>query len=924
MTLGSILLAALTVVDCGGALSVLRDGRTVVEAIAVDRGPVGSDDVRHSFETTPSGAKVWNAWSEVPDRRFRLEVAERPDGAVELTMAGEVDYLGKLRRRAFSFRVPHGVLDGEGYRSYDRGLRYATERSGVFGAETAAFESRFLAAGGLAFDFNATGPGDYYASEADGWSHMDILHGFCRVERDDAGYRFSACGDVHSVWGGYIGTKIVIREGDFGDYARRHVSNRFHYSEELAAQEVVRFGDPRKGRFYTGESGKGTVTRRFACAADGYYLVTFAAGNPAGADNRFSVSANGETLLDAVTIAPHTARTATKAVHSRDRAIEVTWSGDWLVSFVAVQPLLADGEDFSIARKPWVTDGFEPGTLNRNSDFARPPVFPVADDVYDLPVSGQECVGEPRTYPVRDYRVGKPADWIFNARMARVFNNTSSLEGLDAPELLGRYFENELERPGYNAVMLSGMLSRHTYVGHVEKGLERVRRFTAEAHRRGIRVIDHFDATLLWNLCGGFRVMGERVAELDRCRGTWLPSRQFCIMNPDFRRALFDYARRDVVENGVDGLQIDEVEFWIHGCVCRHCRAAFERDTGWKVPMDETSPHWKDGSAFSRVWKTWRYRQSTNLLGDLRESLRAVRPDLVLSAYVTQYGLHSNWEPLGLGREFFDLPRAVDFFGVEVMTRDVLNAPLDSLVMHRIMSLFSTVHVSPVWNWYYNGDWRNDYAGWALDEMTAQCPLLADVPHPAGTPDYARFTAGMVRAGATTVADVAVVFPNEARLWGQDWRGADDGKVVGELHGLLVALEKRRIAYDVVTEAFLRTPKAAKYRFVVRTASDLEAAYASDVWRVKAPDTVVASLWREASGAWAVHLLNLAGGAAHPFAPVDEDIVLTLPSGTNAVATSPDFPGRRELPVVTDAEGRSMIVIRRGLLSAYLFIRIVP
>lgn len=919
--IGSLILAVLTVVESDGILSIRRDGRPIIRNIAVDRGPIGSQDVKRSFAQTADGTKVWNAWSEERDRRFRLEVADRADGAIELTMVGEVDHLGELKRRAFSFDVPLGVLDGASYRSCERPISRAAERSGVFGQETMAFETRFLSANGLIFDFNPTGPADYYAHESDGCTHMDILFGFCRIERLPDAYRFSTCGDVHSVWGGYIGTKIVIREGTFADYDRYHALRRFDYSDEMQASHLVRFGDPDKGRLYTAESGKGTSSRRFSCATEGLHLVTFAAGNYEGAPNRFSVSANGKTMLKDATVAPRTARVVTKLVHTRNREIELAWSGDWRVSFVAIQPLLGDGEDFYVARKPWVTDGYEPGTLNRNSDFAEPTLFRTADDVYDLPEPGQECAAKLRDYPVPNYRKDPTAEWIRNARMVRVFNNSSSLEGLDAPGALERYFDRELDGPGYNAIMLSGMLSRHTYVGHIDEGLKRVGRITAEAHRRGYKVIDHFDLTLLWNMGGGFRAMGERLDEMIRSRGTWLPTYQFCIMNPRFRKALFDYVRRDVVENEVDGLQLDEAQFWVMGCFCKHCRAAFERDTGWKMPMDENSPLWKEGSEFYRVWKTWRFRQSTNLLGELRASLRDVRPDIVFSAYATLYGLGSNWEPLGLGREFFDLPRAVDYFGIEVMTRDVLNAALDSLVCHRLMSLFSTVHGSPVWNWYYNSDWQNDYAGWALDEMTAQCPLLADVAHPEGSPDYPHFKSGMVRKDAMSLADVAVVFPSERRLWAQDWHGAGDGKVVDEFRIRLRDLEKRHVPYDVVTEDYLKG-KAGKYRFVIRSAEEFERAFASDVWQVKAPETVAASIWREASGALAVHLLNMTGGARQPYAPIGQDVVLTVPSGTKAVATSPDFKGARELPTARDAKGRLVVTVPQDVFKAYLFIRI--
>ena len=47
--------AALEVVERGGALSVTRDGRTVVSSVAVDRGEIGSDDVKGSFAEQPDG-----------------------------------------------------------------------------------------------------------------------------------------------------------------------------------------------------------------------------------------------------------------------------------------------------------------------------------------------------------------------------------------------------------------------------------------------------------------------------------------------------------------------------------------------------------------------------------------------------------------------------------------------------------------------------------------------------------------------------------------------------------------------------------------------------------------------------------------------------------------------------------------------------
>ena len=90
------------------------------------------------------------------------------------------------------------------------------------------------------------------------------------------------------------------------------------------------------------------------------------------------------------------------------------------------------------------------------------------------------------------------------------------------------------------------------------------------AHANGMKVVDHHDAPVCWNGELGFRTVCERISEMEIDRETGTPNHRFCIMNPDFRKAYFNYACK-LVELGADGLQIDEVYFFQRGCLCAFC-----------------------------------------------------------------------------------------------------------------------------------------------------------------------------------------------------------------------------------------------------------------------------------------------------------------------------------------------------------------
>lgn len=1041
-----LLLAALTaragsldVVERDGLLSVVCGGRTVVSSLTVDRGDVGDGDVRTSYAELPDGSKVWNRWSEVRDRRFRLEVAKRADGAVEITLAGQMEPSSACRRRILDLHLPDASFRGKDYELMSENIEVYRKLTGRFDGSETNLCARWLFADGLVFDFNPLGPGDEFGATkpGEGWAHVDAVRGYAYLSSESGGWRISIGDEVKSSYGGYVGGKVVIREGSFEDYGRFHLIRTFHYANQLAPVRLLAFGSPlrgpdyaegnvrflagrgygwendlsrgnserkpvvgfREGAFYSALGREGEDVYRFDGLPDGHYLFTFTAGNYAGVSNRFSVAAGDVPLLTDATVPTGKVRTVTSAVHIRGGRLDVRFSGKWIVSVLALQPVLGDGEDFSVSRGFWVSRGYEPGVIFRSDDWT--PFKPgSADETRDLPQPGAEFAAEPHDppAPVELPDPDSPAlAWTKSARIHRFFNNSSTLSELDDPDERERYIDRELDGKGVNAVMISGLLARHVQPARLEGTVTSVGNIVHSLHRRGVKAFDHIDATLLWNNGFGFRLMLERPGELMRTWNDDLPSYQFCVTNPRWREAFYAHLRK-VLATGVDALQIDELYHWRRGCTCRHCCERFHRETGWQVPLNECDPAWADEqSPFRRRWRDWRIRNCTNWFVELRRRNRDMAPNLVLSAYTYTGGFVSSASG-DIGQELLDLSRAVNFFGVEVMSRSVMRSSRAEVPFRRAQNVLNFAYGAPVWDWYYNFNWQSDYVAWAMSEMMCQAPMLSEVEHPVGSPDYAGFgvsSGAMDRLGAKAVGEVAVLFSTHTR----------DLNCVPEwypsLFGIAQALEALHVPYVFVPDVNLTPGRLSAFKVLflsgferltsadekllaefaraggrvvrgVEGAKDFcqtelvrsparigvetfgfapdpsaEQAFrrrvASSVgdagwWRMDAPDRVMTSVWREKSGALAIHFLNLTGvkhtvgqvldsSAPDPaFPPLARDIVFTVPGAAacRAEAVSPDFTGARPLSSQANADGSLTVTLPRDLLSVYTLIRIGP
>ena len=847
---------ALQVGEVEGRLRVLRDGVTLVSAMSVDRGSVDDSDVKSSFATLTDGTRVWNRWSEVKDRRFRLEVAERADGAVEITMSGQSDADSTLRTRMLNLDVPEAVFGGKAFRHIDPKVlpfRYA-EATNDFASMACPFPAKFLAVDGLTFDFNPLGSGDESGQVMRGDKGNQLnrngILGIWQVEKRDGGWRLSGGDLIHCPWGGFTGCKLVIREGCYEDFHRLHAMTSYFYNRQLQPLHLLAFASPQhgaqyadgdvpyaasrgygwvcdedgcardavvgngSGAFYSALYGRRKDTYRFGPLPDGYYVFSFSAGNFTGVDNSFDLLANGESLLADVSVPKGCLRRFSKAIHVRGGFLDIGLSGRWLVSTMGLQPLMAEAEDYSIGRGFWVADGFEPCTLFRNENYRSKARFAAKDETEQLPVPGKECAAMPRRPPTP---VERPAAddprlaWLKTAKMQRLLDNSVSMSEFDEPGSLDRYMDREFAGKDVRVVMLSGMHSRHTYLGHLDRGIEAVRRMCGILHRRGVKVIDHHDSTLLWNDMAGFRVMMERLDETVLSLDTGLPSWQFCASNPRFCETYYAYLRR-LVEAGVDGFQIDELEFWRHGCLCRHCRDAFRRDTGWEIPLNECDAEWTNPrSELRRRWQDWRVKAITNWFVELRRRVKDLRPDLVLSMYMTNDGFYYPYPWRNASSDVQDLGRVVNYFGAEMMSRSAMREGRNLLPLAKMRTAVSPAGSPPVWTWYYNVDYPTDYFAWGLSTMVGQIPLLSAVPTPPGGARYEAFgasRAAMSIDGATFQARVALLFPSHSRNW-------NEGRAFAyrsELFGTAQTLETMHIPYELISDEKLESGDLSKYR----------------------------------------------------------------------------------------------------------------
>ena len=837
-----------------GACSVLCNGRVLISGLkmVLTPGEALPADTRTSCEKRPDGTHLYWLWNENPETRFRCEVAVRPD-LVEITMAGEAPAFATQLDRELQLFLPYEAFRNVPYRALAGNGREFREVKGVFPEQPPKeglpdIPFRFLAANicgsDLIFDFMPLGAGDYCTTYKTG-----VIRGVWMVTRgrNKDSLRFS-CGAMQPWFGGFTGTKLVIREGKFKDYDKLHALRKFHYGDHLAPERLYSFGAKKHGKNYTaldtigfdaarqagwlaperlavvngapegvfyshvaGKDGRIRVTG----LRDGWYAVTVGAGNYTGGKNKFGISVNGTVLANDLTVAPRTAVTVGRAVRIENGTAEVKLDGDFVISTLGFQCVLTKYEDYCIERGFWVADGFEPGSIYRNEDYKKPPLFAVAKHVFDLPEPGKEAEGRPRPLK-RETLLPDPNSpelaWLNKVQMIRILSNSATMAELSAPGAAGKLLDRELAARPFNSAMVSGMHSRHTYFNHLKRGIEAVRQLAQACHARNIKLIDHHDATLLWHSDAGLRVLLERLPELHRALADELPTFQFCPLNPVFNETYYGYLM-ELVKAGVDGFQIDELNIWGHSCGCQYCRAKFHEDTGWYLPVNELDKRLNNlDSELWKVWFEWRRVQIGNWFVELRRRAMPYNPDLTLCMYTTHWGYTRSHTAYNSSRDLNDLGRAVNFFGTEVMTRNPLLTVRSLLPFRKMKNVLNLAYGAPIWSWIYSGHWDTAYCGYAASNMAGQVALLPQLTRPQNGSDYPAFDSSpdnMTRGKAVPVAETLLYFSTASRDWNR-YASFD-----AELFGTAQVLEMLHTPYQFISRETLTADRLKRAKVLI-------------------------------------------------------------------------------------------------------------
>ena len=836
-----------------GSFRVLEQTGVLVERIH-SQVP-GSDDSKARQSSTaalPDGTKVWNLWSEEPDRSFRTEIALAPDGeSVEITFAAYCrSYApGVTELRMLELLVPLARFAGG---SYEGLTGRATQCRSVSGKLDDAPDHvslgnqdwRFLvlsdsAGGKISFDFNPIGAGDFISIYKDG-----TVRGVWGVRRENDLLRFIG-GTAFYERGGFIGAKVRIRRGGMENFDHDHALRSFFYTQSMKPERLLSFGAVLKGTSYTaarlfryGDKGPWgwlesealelapsrkpgayysnavgkNASYRVGELSPGLYLVTVGAGNWQNRANRFSVFCNDTPLFQDLTVGDREAVIATLPVWIENGAAELKFEGDFLLSTIAVQRLIASAEDFSFRRGYWVSDGFEPAPVFRNQDYRDPLLLQCFVERFPMPEPGRETAAPRRQAELE--RATLPAEhpgamWRYTVNIGNGLSNSSTLAELDDPRSMAEFLRR-MQAEKRNAVIVSGLHSRHTYTAHLERGQRAMKMIADAAHKHNIRVIDHHDVTLLWNLDRGFRTLAERLPEVTRSLRTNLPGYQFCIMNPAFRKTYMDYILREV-EDGVDGFMCDEIQFFEDCCGCRYCREAFRRDTGWELPLNEMDRFFADMTPLKQAYHRWRKEKVGDFWVELRKRINTVNPDVTLLVYTTHYGFIERWASLTQGLDLFEEARGADFFGTEIMTRNALRSARTLPGFRKAKNLLRKAFGTPIWGLVTTQpDYDAQYFGWAICKMNGQSPWLNDVIQPKGEQAFLRFAPALDMDTACAVPEAAV-----ALLFSADARDFSPNGGLHDMFGTAQTLDSMHVSYEIIGPMSLKGEVLKKYAVLI-------------------------------------------------------------------------------------------------------------
>ena len=836
-------------IDANGGVLLER------EALTLDGKPL---PLAQQTATTveADGRRVRNDFGEARGVRFRREVSAAPDGgAVELAVQFALPSMSEstpVRRVTYELRLPLARLRGAAWQARVGRARKLARKEGVIdgkGQGQLAGEPIRQIALQLADGARVVIDGNPKGVNAQGDYANASVHGRWDLTVEGDTLRLSNSLLV-PFFGGVCSAHLVLYVGDDGDFTRRHAHDSYFYYSDLKPERLFAFGASKAGPMYesigtrawTPENRAGWVgdapletealaatgalygavyahgqSARFRWSGlrRGLHLLTISAGTGPKGAGPFAIRCNGRAIAENARIAPGQVGQFTVPVWIESGAAELDFSGDWRLSALGDQLLQTTDEDFSFRRGFWRVAGlFEPSPVNASAAFAREPTCRTAFTEYPLPPHGApDQPGRRLVPPAFDPPAFAPGqDWRRGGLIGTMGpGNGGKFVEYTTPEAIERRLD-EIQKRHISTIILNGCLSRHTVPWHLPRIERNIAQITAAAHRRGMRVVDHQDFSLLWDGDSGFRVLAEHTPHLQRTIDSGLPARGFCITNREYRREFIAWITRHVQATGIDGLMLDETTF--HGlnyCGCADCRRAFTRDTGLQLPADECERYpFAARPQLWRAWLAWRRHARADFWHEVKSALRRVRPDFVVLGYNTHANLLTAKHNYAMG----DLPRNLDLYGTEVMPRNIFACARAVHACRRAMGQFIHSLGIPVYTLTYStgNDQRLQYFGWALANLNGQAYWDYIAAADAGGPDWRSFTparGNMDLARARSLARIALLFSYDSMLFAQ--RSQPSQSILGWSQ----LLDRHHYQHDFINECSLTPQGLAPYRLLV-------------------------------------------------------------------------------------------------------------
>ena len=360
---------------------------------------------------------------------------------------------------------------------------------------------------------------------------------------------------------------------------------------------------------------------------------------------------------------------------------------------------------------------------------------------------------------------------------------------------------------GYNALIVSGLHMRYTYTDLWEtRIIPYMKHLGAACRERNMKMIDHYDVPIFYSGGYPFMLEDDHLQWLQRDIRYGTPTRMYCINSLGFREHFFAFTRRVQQEAGIDGYQIDEVNFFDENfCGCESCRSLFKKDTGFELPRDADSPVvFNNSDPLWRLFLLWRSVCMQRFKRDFIASIHTVNPAAILSQYTT-----SHYAPARRGSVWpnFMISYAV---GKEGVTRVPLHDYRYALADYRIYTGVADALNHGTWMLWYPQSGTAARFCWGLSQAVGSAQWHSRL-WTGNVRDLITWPHKMDKFEFTTLADIAMVFSEQSKDVSM-WTGTYHGM---ETLGWGEAMVEHNLQYRSLHETAVTAPLLSQYKVVI-------------------------------------------------------------------------------------------------------------